>query len=864
MAELLCNINFSRLSVPLHFSPHPHFCFTRFAPLRRRFSNSSILAKLSSDSSQFDIISATENSDGSIIFKFGDASELSQSVEDFDVQNEEILESESNRILALQDNAVTDDDDESDGTKADILVINSFQAKEIANEPVDSLIKSEFVSQSCEDSVDDEQISNSMSIANQPAPIYKIVSLSDAKSSSDAVSDEQNSDLTSIANVDTLVDSQINPRFDVQSYEVYVSEFGEVENSSDFDTVQLENQIINMVATCDSNVEVAMIEKAEEMAKVSEDMSVDDKLEYDGDELSVVSEEINGGGKLEYGVDETPVIVSEEKIDGGDEMSIIASEEASVDGGEMLAIASEEASDDGDKMLAIGSKEASDDGDEAIASEEASHDGDKMSAIASEEANGDAMSAIASEDTTAYGKLEYGGKESNTVAFEKSNDGGKVEYGGDDLLTYSSEEMSDGCDESLVNASVEMKDADKVEYGGHAVSFIASKEINDNVEVECVDQETLTIASEDTIDKVEYGDDTVSFVASEEINDGVKVECVNDETLAIASEGNIDKVGYVGDETLAINSEDTIDKVEYVGDETLAIASEDTIVKIEYVGDEILAIASEDTNDKVDYVGDSASFIVSEEINDGAKVEYGGDETLVIASGDRIDDDKVEYSGEETLAISSEEMMDGGKLECSNIDTLSIVPEEMVDDGKLDSGDIDSLAIAFNETNDVRKVISVSEELSNISETSMVVQSEDEIAESEADALAADEEVELISPPLEAEPILDEERDFEYLAGVITVASTLGFDKVHHMATPSISQSDEFSDILLAAGPITSDINSVNFDSPNEVESSAPTFFISSAAASLSHSLEVERMPILFLRNGLVWQMALVNGHWKG
>lgn len=32
------------------------------------------------------------------------------------------------------------------------------------------------------------------------------------------------------------------------------------------------------------------------------------------------------------------------------------------------------------------------------------------------------------------------------------------------------------------------------------------------------------------------------------------------------------------------------------------------------------------------------------------------------------------------------------------------------------------------------------------------------------------------------------------------------------MATPSISQSDEFSDILLAAGPITSDINSVDFD----------------------------------------------------
>ncbi|CAO2842091.1 unnamed protein product [Amaranthus hypochondriacus] len=699
MAESLYNINFSRLSIPLHFSPRPHFCFTRFAPLRRRFSYSSILAKLSSASSQFDIISATEDSDGSIIFKFGDASELSQSVEDFYVQNEEKLESESNRNLALQDNAVTDDDDESDGTKADILVINSFQAKEIANEPVDSVIKSEFVSQSCEDSVDDEQISNSMSIANEPAPsYYKIVPLSDAESSSDAVSNEQNSDLTSIANVDAIVDSRINSRFDVQSYEVSVSGFAEVESSSDFDTVELENQIINnMVATCDSNVEVAVFEKAEEMAEVSEDMSVDDKLEYDGDELSVVSEEINGGGKLEYGVDETPVIASEEKIDGGDEMSIIDSEEASDHGGEILAIASEEGSDDGDKMLAIGSKEAIDDGDEAIASEEGILDvettADEMSPIGSEEANADEMSAIASEDTTAADKLEYGGEESNTVASEKSNGGAKVEYGGDDLP----EETSDGCDKSSVNDSVEMKDADKVEYGGDTVLFVASKEINDSEEVA-------------------------------------------------------------------------------------------------YVGDEILAIASE-------------------------------------------------------------EMIDVGKLECSNNDSLSIVPEEMVDDGKLDSGDVDSFKIASNETIDVRKVISVSEELSNISETSMVVQSEDEIVEPEADAVAADEEVELISPLLEAEPILVEERDFESLAGVVTVASTLGFDKVHHMATPSISQSDEFSDILLAAGPITSDINSVDFDSPNEVESSAPTHFITSAAASLSHSLEVERMPILFLRIGLAWQM---------
>uniref|UniRef100_A0A7C8YHY5 Uncharacterized protein n=1 Tax=Opuntia streptacantha TaxID=393608 RepID=A0A7C8YHY5_OPUST len=64
-------------------SPHPSFCISRFAPVRRsRVSCSSpVLANLSPHSTRLHIISTAEQSDGSVVFKFGDASENSQSFE---------------------------------------------------------------------------------------------------------------------------------------------------------------------------------------------------------------------------------------------------------------------------------------------------------------------------------------------------------------------------------------------------------------------------------------------------------------------------------------------------------------------------------------------------------------------------------------------------------------------------------------------------------------------------------------------------------------------------------------------------------------------------------------------------------------
>ncbi|KAJ8425276.1 hypothetical protein Cgig2_025981 [Carnegiea gigantea] len=93
MADLLHNkllhslsFNFSRspsFCFLLSRSPQPNFCVSRFAPVRRsRLSRSSpVVTNLSPDSTRLDIVSTAEQADGSVVFKFGYASENSQSFE---------------------------------------------------------------------------------------------------------------------------------------------------------------------------------------------------------------------------------------------------------------------------------------------------------------------------------------------------------------------------------------------------------------------------------------------------------------------------------------------------------------------------------------------------------------------------------------------------------------------------------------------------------------------------------------------------------------------------------------------------------------------------------------------------------------
>ncbi|XP_021751047.1 probable protein phosphatase 2C 62 isoform X2 [Chenopodium quinoa] len=249
MADML-HTNFSSnssifsLFSPLTLSPHSTFSFVRFAPLRRRFFHSSFVTKLCSDSSQFEIISRIELADGSVSFKFGDASEISGNLEDNNGGIEVELERESDE--SLEGNVVNDDENDSERTKVENFDRNSVELKEIGEENADNVVNLQ----------------------------------SDAQFSGNSVEDEQNCGLNSVVGV---------------------------ENLSDFDAGKYENKGGNGDVTMrDSSVGV-VIGKDEGLSEGSKEKSDDDEVEHGVDERSNVggmSLDVKASGVVETLEDE--------------------------------------------------------------------------------------------------------------------------------------------------------------------------------------------------------------------------------------------------------------------------------------------------------------------------------------------------------------------------------------------------------------------------------------------------------------------------------------------------------------------------------------------------------------------------------
>ncbi|KAL2930072.1 putative protein phosphatase 2C 62 [Bienertia sinuspersici] len=323
MADLLYNnllnsFNFSTLSLPLNFSHHPNFFFIRLAPLKLRFSHSPLLA---SHSSQFHIVSRTEHEDGSVIFKFGDSSEVFQIVDDLDGGNVEDLERDDmDGNIAEQANVVKDDDSDSIELHED-LVKNNFVLSELNEDSVDGEPKAVYSTltakeENSSDSVEDElkgdsnvtavvdslndsnvtvELENSnhlvkdelKSYPNSALQVeYLSASVEDEvqNDSNSAVEVKSDSHSTEVKDLSSSIDDELKT---VKSDSASTAE---VVDSIDFDKVKNEYKGVNNAAsTCDSSVEV-VIDKGDELTAVSEEMSSNDKLESGGDESTIMSD----------------------------------------------------------------------------------------------------------------------------------------------------------------------------------------------------------------------------------------------------------------------------------------------------------------------------------------------------------------------------------------------------------------------------------------------------------------------------------------------------------------------------------------------------------------------------------------------
>ncbi|XP_074273255.1 uncharacterized protein LOC141596882 isoform X3 [Silene latifolia] len=139
---------------PLQLSSHH-----AFSPLHRRISLSSLIPHLSSPSNSpnFLLISTSQQSDGSLVFKFGDASEIPPAVENAEIEVE--LQSETDDYLAINDqphsNELNNDDVEQDFEPKDFSQVEEMPAcKEMAE-------KTEV------DSVKDQQNPDNLVVASQ-------------------------------------------------------------------------------------------------------------------------------------------------------------------------------------------------------------------------------------------------------------------------------------------------------------------------------------------------------------------------------------------------------------------------------------------------------------------------------------------------------------------------------------------------------------------------------------------------------------------------------------------------------------------------------------------------------------------------
>ncbi|KAL2930082.1 putative protein phosphatase 2C 62, partial [Bienertia sinuspersici] len=294
MADLLYNnllnsFNFSTLSLPLNFSHHPNFFFIRLAPLKLRFSHSPLLA---SHSSQFHIVSRTEHEDGSVIFKFGDSSEVFQIVDDLDGGNVEDLERDDmDGNIAEQANVVKDDDSDSIELHED-LVKNNFVLSELNEDSVDGEPKAVYSTltakeENSSDSVEDELKDELKSYPNSALQVeYLSASVEDEvqNDSNSAVEVKSDSHSTEVKDLSSSIDDELKT---VKSDSASTPE---VVDSIDFDKVKNEYKGVNNAAsTCDSSVEV-VIDKGDELTAVSEEMSSNDKLESGGDESTIMSD----------------------------------------------------------------------------------------------------------------------------------------------------------------------------------------------------------------------------------------------------------------------------------------------------------------------------------------------------------------------------------------------------------------------------------------------------------------------------------------------------------------------------------------------------------------------------------------------
>uniref|UniRef100_A0A803MD31 PPM-type phosphatase domain-containing protein n=1 Tax=Chenopodium quinoa TaxID=63459 RepID=A0A803MD31_CHEQI len=160
----------------------------------------------------------SELSDGSVSFKFGDASEISRNLDDVNGGIEVELERESDE--GLEGNAVNDGESDSESAEAENFDRNSVELKEIGEQNADDVVDLQ----------------------------------SDSQFSGNSVEDEQNCGLISVAGV---------------------------ENLSDFDAGKYENQGGNGVVTmCDSSVGV--VETLENEVVKNEVVSLEDESVKDG------------------------------------------------------------------------------------------------------------------------------------------------------------------------------------------------------------------------------------------------------------------------------------------------------------------------------------------------------------------------------------------------------------------------------------------------------------------------------------------------------------------------------------------------------------------------------------------------------
>ncbi|XP_021751215.1 probable protein phosphatase 2C 62 isoform X2 [Chenopodium quinoa] len=798
MADML-HTNFSSnssifsLFSTLTLSPHSNFSFVRFAPLRRRFSHSSVVTKLCSDSSQFEIISRIELSDGSVSFKFGDASEISRNLDDVNGGIEVELERESDE--GLEGNAVNDGESDSESAEAENFDRNSVELKEIGEQNADDVVDLQ----------------------------------SDSQFSGNSVEDEQNCGLISVAGV---------------------------ENLSDFDAGKYENQGGNGVVTmCDSSVGV-VIGKNKELSEAYK-KSDDDEVENGGDEPSNVGGtsldvEVSGVVEtLENEVVKNEVVSLEDESvkDGTVTGDIVEGDIVSLEEGETVKggiVEDQIVKDDivEDEIVKAGIVE-----DKESLEEDENLKGGIVKNEIVEDAN-DENKVVSSMGETLKGDIVKDGfvedeiEEGKVVSLVEETIKGDIvrdEIVEDEIevIKVLSKTLKDNIvKDKIVEDEIEvikvlsktLKDnivKDKIvedEIGeGKAVSLVEETVKDDIVKDETVEDDVEEDKVVSSMEETVEGDIVKEKIVEDEIEEDKVLSLVH-ETL----KGNTVKDKIVENE-IGEGKVDSLVEEAVKGDIFFETVKGD-IVKDKIAEDEIeenKVVSLVDETMKGD-IEDEVVSLVDETVNGEDEIVEGEIEEDKVVSlvdetvkGDIVKDDMVKDDIVKDESEEEEEVALENEITKSDIVKNEIVEDEIVED-------------------EIVKKAIVKDEIAEDTSASLEDETEKVCVFTVNHPIPMDEDddsVELMSKKLEAEPILNEETSSD-LQDNVGLGSFLGSNKVHDAIINTVTQSgDDITDSLVAAGPITSEIASpeIDLDSLNKAEPSSPAFSISSAVASLEH-----------------------------